>query len=207
MSYQITDISSLSVDYYPYYYCDANVWIAALKYYGIGCQNAYELPYQTFIEAIVNLNEINDPQVEKRIKNKPKIILSSLVLSEIVNAFMRNVAMKAFFGGNDEYCNYDYKRDYRDNASSDYKSQLTNLCTDILSFKDYTILLSDEFNSINPFDWITQLPTIDTDFNDLYYYKFLIDKNIPFVTHDKDFKFQDIPIITANPRLLKLRKC
>lgn len=204
MAYLISDINSFPVDEYPYYYCDANVWIAELKHYSILGADAHELPYQTFIEAVVNLNMNNDPRLAKKIKNKPKIILSSLVLSEIINAFMRNVAMRAYFGGNSEYKSFDYKRDYRDNPISDYKSQLTNLCTDISSFEDYTSLENDEFASLNPFGFISQLPSIDADFNDLYYYQYLKDKDIPFVTHDKDFKFPDIQIITANPTLLRL---
>jgi hypothetical protein len=204
MAYLISDISSFPVDNCPYYYCDANVWIAALKHYGLCGADSYELPYQTFIEAIVNLNENNDPKLVKKIKNKPKIILSSLVLSEIINSFMRNVAMKAYFGGIDEYKKYDYKKDYRDNPSSDYKNQLTNLCTDISSFEDYTILENDDFINLNPFNWITQLSSIDADFNDLYYYQYLKGKAIPFVTHDKDFKFQNLHVITANHNLLRL---
>lgn len=204
MAYLISDIRSLPVEDFPLYYCDANVWIATLKLYGNGVADSYELPYQTFVEAIVNLNENNDPQQIKKIKNKPKIILSSLVLSEIINSFMRNVAMKAYFGGNDEYKKHDYKKDYRDNPVSNYKKELTNLCTDISSFEDYTILEQDDFVNMKPYSWINQLSSLDADFNDLYYYKYLKSKGIPFVTNDKDFNFQDIPIITANPKLLKL---
>jgi hypothetical protein len=204
MSYTISDIRSFSVEDYPYYYCDANVWIAALKHYCFGSTDSYELPYQKFIADIVNLNETKDPNLIKNIKNKPKIILSSLVLSEIINSFMRNVAMKTYFGGNDEYKRHNYKKEYRDNPSSDYKRQLTNLCTDIASFEDYTKLENDDFMNLNPCNWLMQLSLIDADFNDFYYFQYLKGKNIPFVTSDKDFKFQNIPIITASKNLLGL---
>lgn len=205
MAYQIYDITAFPVDDFPYYYCDANVWITTLKYYGIGGVETYEAPYQTFIDAIVNLNTTQDSEASKRIKNRPKIILSSLVLSEIINSFMRNVAMKAFFGGGDTYKNFDFKSQYRDDPNSDYKKQLKHLCTDISSFSDYTEIQNDDFIAIDPYKWITQLHLVDADFNDYFYYQYLKGKNIPFVTHDKDFKFQDIPIITANKRLLKIK--
>ena len=204
MAYLIHDIRAFPVEDYPYYYCDANVWIAALKYYSNESENNYETPYQTFINAIVNLNEVHDPKIEKRIKNKPKIVVSSIVFSEIINAYMRNVAMRAYFGGGEEYQRFNYKKEYRDDPSTDYKSQLNNLCTDIASFSDYTILYNDEFEELNPFSIIPELPLLDSDFNDIYYYHSLKDKDIPFVTHDKDFKFPDIMIITANQLLLKI---
>lgn len=204
MAYQIYDITSFPVDEYPYYYCDANVWIAALKCYCSGSVDAYEEPYHIFIEAVVNLNEEQDSQVLKTIKHQPKIILTSLVLSEIVNSFMRNVAMKSYFMGSVQSRQPEFKKDYRDNPSSDYRRQLKNLCTDIIAFSDYTILQDDEFNKTDPYSWIGNLHTIDADFNDLYYFEFLKDKNIPFVTSDKDFKFQDVPIVTANRKLLNL---
>jgi hypothetical protein len=205
MAYLIHNIKSFAVEDYPLYFCDANVWIAALKYYGIcGGTVDYEKPYQDFISALVNLNELSDPDAIKRRKNKPKIILTCLVLSEVINSYMRNVAMKAFFGGGDELKKHDFKRDYRDNPDSDYKDQLENLCTDIIAFSDYTTLFNDDFNLIEPFTIITSLPTIDADFNDLYYYSYFKDKNIPVVTHDKDFKFKDMDIITSNRELIRL---
>jgi hypothetical protein len=205
MAYLVHNIKSFAVEDYPFYFCDANVWIAALKYYGIcGGTVDYEKPYQDFISALVNLNELSDPEAIKRRKNNPKIILTCLVLSEVINSYMRKVAMKAYFGNDVEYKNHDFKRDYRDNPVSDYKEQLKNLSTDIIAFSDYTILFNDDFSIIEPFRIITSLPTIDADFNDLYYYNYFKDKNIPVVTHDKDFKFEDIDIITSNRGLLRL---
>jgi hypothetical protein len=43
------------------------------------------------------------------------------------------------------------------------------------------------------------------DFNDFYYYYTFSDRNVVVVTHDGDFAFQDIPIITALPSLIKLQ--
>lgn len=203
MPYLIYDIKEFDPQEYPLYYCDANVWIAALKLYGIGGEEKYEIPYQNFIEAIINLNEIVDPDVAKMIKNKPKIVLTSLVLSEIINAFMRNVAMKAFFG-EDTYQKKKFKRDYRDDPNTDYKLQLRNICSDLDALRSYILLVNDSFETINPFSFLHELPNVKQDFNDLYYYHFLKEKNIPFITHDGDCNFENIKIITANKYLLGL---
>ncbi len=205
MSYLIYDIKDFPPEDSPVYYFDANIWISALKYYGIGIGNKYEVPYQSFVEALINLNEIKDPEAEKHVKNKPKIILTSLVLSEIINAFMRNVAMKAYFdklGFNHK--NFSFKNDYRDNPKSDYKSQLSNLATDLIALSDYTLLMNDEFDVIDPFSFLPDLVSLGQDFNDYYYFQFLKSKNIPYITHDKDCKFENIIIITANKELLNI---
>ena len=149
------------------------------------------------------MNETKDPEAVKRIKNRPKIILTGLLLSEIINAYMRNVAMKAFFGGDSSFKSHNFKSEYRDNPSSDYKQQIKTFTSDLDAFQDYTILMSDDFEKIHPFSFLPSLTTLSTDFNDLYYYHFLKDKGIPFVTHDKDCLFHDIPIITNQSELLK----
>lgn len=200
MAYLIHDIKKHPLDDYPFYFCDANVWIIALQYFGEEETN----PYQTFIEGIVNLNEEKDPKAIKRMNNQPKIIITSLVLSEIINAYMRNVAMKMNYGGGNEYKKYDFKSDYRDNPYSNYHQMLKDLISDLNAFSDYMILENDKFDTIKPFSFLSELLTIDADFNDLYYYQFLQGKNIPFLTNDKDCKFEDINIITANPKLLEL---
>lgn len=205
MAYQIYDITAFPVDEFPYYFCDANVWIAAMKCYCLGSVDKYEEPYQTFVEAVVNLNEERDTHALKHIKNQPKIVLTSLVLSEIINSYMRNVAMKSFFMGSVLSKPPDFKKDYRDNPSSNYRAQLKNLCTDIIAFSDYTVLWDDEFIKVDPYSWLNNLHSIDADFNDLYYYEYIKHKHIPFVTSDKDCKFPDVTIITANKELLSLK--
>lgn len=199
MGYIIHDIRSVAIDEFPLYFCDSNVWIAALRY----IPSDYEIPYQYFISGIVNLNNITEPKLEKKIKHKPKIVLNSLVLSEVINAFMRNVAMKEYYEDKPEYDLHEFKK-YRDDPASDYYAQLKSLCTDISAYSDYIVFHNDEFDTIEPFSIISVLPTLSMDFNDLYYCNLLKKKGIPIVTNDKDFKFENIEIITANRELLRL---
>ena len=202
MPYKIIDIKTVSPDTYEFYFCDANVWIATLKYFGLGNQKQYEKPYVDFFQSIITLNDTieSNPKLKKSKKNIPKIVLTSIVLSETINAYMRGIAMKAYFNGN--ITGYSFKNDYSDNLSSDYKRQFKNLISDISAFKDYTVLIDDDFLNIRPFELLNNMPS-NTDFNDFYYYKLLKDKNIPIITHDSDFLFEDIPIITNNKKLLR----
>jgi len=204
MAYLIYDIAKVIPEDYPVYFFDSNVWISGLIYYGYGSSQPFEKPYQNFIEAIINLNSAAPPSVTKRRKNQPKIIISNLLISEIINAYMRKVAMKSFFGGGETYKSKDFKRDYRNNPHSDYKPNLSDLCYNFSCFKDYTILSDGYINTINPHDIVDDLPSKLADFNDLCFYHYLKDKNIPFITHDRDFKFENLHIITANPELIRI---
>ena len=204
MPYLISDISKIIPEDYPLYFFDANVWISGLIYFGSGTALPHEKPYQDFIEAIINLHSIKEPTVVKKIKNKPKIIITNLLLSEIINAYMRNVAMKAYFGGGRTFMTMNFKSDYRDNPNSDYKKQLADLCYNISCFQDFTISPDGHINCINTHDIVNDLSPKQVDFNDLCYFHYLKGKNIPFITHDIDFKFEDIPIITARPELIKI---
>jgi hypothetical protein len=136
--------------------------------------------------------------------NQPKIVLTSLLLSEIINAYMRNVAMKSFFGGDDTYKTKDFKSEYRDNVKSDFQKQLKDLCSDIASFQDYKIIMDDDFKNIDPFSFLPTLSSTIADFNDLYYFHFFKERNIPIVTHDKDFKFENVTILTSHQALIRL---
>lgn len=203
MAYPIYPLQGYIPENHPLYFCDANVWIAILKAYGLGGVDNAEVPYRDFFEAIINLNEINDPEVAKKIKNKPKIILTSLLLSEIINTYMRKVAMKAFFGGGDTYKGLNFKDAYRDNPTSDYKKQITTFVSDFNIFLGYTVLWDDEFQNLSPENLLSLMTSLPIDFNDLYFIQQLKNKNIPIVTHDKDFLSQDLFIITDNPSLLR----
>jgi hypothetical protein len=202
MEFLIHKIDTLIPEDYPFIFCDANVWITTLKYFGSIGVDYNEQPYQDFIEAIINLNNEKDPVISKKIKNRPKIVLTSILLSEIINAYMRNVAMKAFFGGDDTYKAKNYKNDYRDNSKSDFEKKLSDLCSDICAFQDYTCLMDDSFKSINPYSFLPKLCSYHADFNDVYYFHFLLHHKMPFITHDKDCKFNDIIIGTNNKSLL-----
>ncbi len=204
MPYVIKKLPDYIPEDKPLYFCDANVWIAVLKNSGSKGTEKRDQPYIDFFDAVINLNNVSDPKVLKKIKNQPKFVLTSMLVSEIINAYMRNVAMRLFYGGGDEYKKHDFKKEYRDLTHSDYFKELKALTSDISAFKDYVILMDDDFNKINPINLFSSLKS-NFDFNDYYYYALLLGKDIPIITHDKDFSFQDIEIITTQSELLKLK--
>lgn len=203
MAYLIYDINKVTPDQFELYFFDSNCWIIALKLSYYSKEHDYELNYSNFFDAVIAMASITEPKALKKIKHKPSICFTSLLLSELINAYMRQVAMKMYFGGDETYKSYNFKNDYRSNVSSDYNTQLKKLIDDINAYKDYTIVVDDDFINIDPYSFISQLSD-SCDFNDLYYYYRLRSLNACVVTNDADFIFQDIPIITGNPKLLKL---
>lgn len=91
------DINNLNKepDKYKLYFIDANIWIAIIKYNNFNKKDIDFQPYFDFFEALVNLNSLPNKLIKKD-KYKPKIIMTSMLLSEIINAYLRNVAMPAF---------------------------------------------------------------------------------------------------------------
>lgn len=195
------NISGIAPYDFPLFFFDANVWIAILKNTKSITVKAYETPYITFLEGIISTHGITDEKALKRIKfPKPKIVLTSVLLSEIINTYTRNVAMKA-------YCYFykikmndcDFKKDYR--PKDDYQIQLKKLVDDITAFSDYCVVMDDGFTALKPFEMMKEMSN-KYDFNDYFYYHFCKKHDIPVVTHDKDFKFNDIQVFTNNKSLL-----
>lgn len=206
MPAKIEKITDVDPSDYPFYLLDSNVWIATLKSFNIG-ENALESKdraYCNFVDAIISLNEQNDPKALKKIKNQPKFIIINLLLSEVINAYLRNVAMRMYFGGGREYRTYNFKNDYRDNPSTNYNERKESLIDDFMSHSDYFEFWDDDFRKIIDADLLRQLPA-NTDYNDYYFYKFAVKQNIPVVSDDADFaipEFKELHLITNNPKIL-----
>lgn len=203
MSYLIYDIKNVNPDEFNSYFFDANCWITAIKLSKYSQEYAYEQKYADFFEAVINVASLTDQKLIKKLKHQPTISITSMLLSELINAYMRKIAMRMWFGGGDEYKKKNFKDDYRLDKNSDYNKQLKSLINDISSYKDFTKVIDDDFANIDPFTFINSL-TESCDFNDLYYYFRFSELDTCIVTDDADFLFQDIPIITGNPKLLKL---
>jgi hypothetical protein len=199
MSLIIKKIKGFDPQTYKYYFLDANVWIASLKNNKYNNADLKEKYYIDFFDAIIQLNVLSQTLPKKKI-NAPKIVMTSMLLSEIINTYLRKIAMKLFFNDN-KY--HEFKKEYRDEIYSDYDKQLKHITTDILAFKDYLHFVDDDFLNIG-FDNILCSLDKKNDFNDLYYYKLFKNKNIAIVTEDKDFCYEDIPIITDSEHLKRL---
>lgn len=201
MSYSIKDIKSTTPQPIPYFF-DANVWLIIIN--ASSTPNKDHEAYITFFDAVCTLRTTLIGM--KKNKVLPSIIASPMLISEVFNSYMRI----AFSKWKDEMVNTgklnkaeadakEYKKHYRkelhfDNAVKQFKS-------DFLAYTEY-ITLMDDVAKVDPFDILKNFPT-NTDFNDVYMYTFCYENKISFVTHDGDFLFQDVDIITNNKNLLK----
>ncbi len=201
MPFRIHDIQHTAPGSFPQYFLDANVWIAALKSMRNASTPSQDTTYVNFFDSIVQINAWIGTKHEKKFNVFPKFVMNSMLVSEIFNAYMRNVSMKAFYGPN--YASKEFKRDYR--KSSDYEVQLSLLVADLKSYQDCINIVNDMCREVDPFSVLGSMNNT-VDFNDAYYCHYLYDQKIPIVTNDGDFAFQDIDIITSNPKLLSLMK-
>lgn len=185
---------------YSHYFFDSNVWLAFLKYNHKNDKQKRFIPYIDFFEGVVQLNSISNPKVLKKVVNVPKVIMTSMLLSEIINTYLRVVAMPSFLKCKPGEGNF--KRDYRNFVHSDYDKQLKILLDDIQAYSFMYEFLSDSFIDLNPMSLINHLNR-KLDFNDLYYIKLMEKHKIAIVTDDGDFDSHNIEVLTANHNLLQ----
>jgi hypothetical protein len=195
MSYRknITRLSNSRVEPIKYF-IDANVWIYAM-------QNPYsrehwQNKYANFFFDIIDSNL--DPH--------PKIILPSLLISEIINTYLRQIALKEYkdqVGVSSD--KFDFKRNYR--PTQHYKDNLEQICDDILGYKSSIDFVSDDLMVKNP-DIILNVPSSNFDYNDYIYYCMCQNigatTSLAMITNDSDMDVSDIRILTENKTLLAL---
>ena len=210
MPYNVHDIRKFKenegVHSRPYYFFDTNAWLAYLVGSDDLKGNRGE-HYADFIEGLIILNNITDPKIIKRYRHQPKIVMSSLLLSEIHNAYSRQISYRQYLDKNKLS---DKDSPYKNFRNTDnYLKDIKLLKAKLDAAKDCIVLIDDYFNSIEPFELIENLP-ITSDFNDFYYYCWIklieSDYKISVVTDDGDFQYEDIEIITYNHDLRQLSK-
>ena len=165
------------------YFFDANIWL--YFYCPIGNHKKEIISkYSGFLK--------------RALSNDTTIYMSSLIASEIINAWLRldfNILRRK------KTVNDNYKKHYR--GSSHYLST----AKDIQAIFNNELLnistpLDDRFTEISLPDVLSELDK--TDFNDCYYHHLAKLDNLLIVTDDADFAELDtgIPILTANQKLL-----
>lgn len=177
------------------YFIDANVWLYAIQ--GDSLLSNWQKRYSDFFYNIVD--SALDPQ--------PRLLMPTLLFSEILNAYLKQIAVPEFrhLNGIGQNMPFNYKKDYR--PTQHYKDNYEKVCDDILSLKSSIIFLNDSRLMNQPPDFI-QSDVDPFDFNDFFYYLICKEhqKKHPtaIVTNDGDFKINDISIITGNQELLAL---
>jgi len=187
MAYNIRHIDNVGLQQKKYFF-DANLWIKILKP-PIHLQGR-DKKYIQFFERFKN-----NP-------NHPKVIVTSLVLSEVINRYLREVTLPKFCkkqGVKDPDKSY-YKEVYR--SSEQFQSDYISLCEDIKAYANYYELVDDGLSTdIKQKDILTSPPR-NLDFNDNYYYQLALKRSYTIVTDDKDFFVEGVEVLTYNQQLI-----
>jgi len=177
-----------------YYFIDANVWIYALQ--GDDLLKYWQKKYTNFFYDII----------DSKLEPKPKILMPSLLFSEILNTFLKQIAFSEYKLLNNPSSDFKYKPDYRNDEH--YKDNYERVCDDINGYRESILFINDESLLSDPPLYLS--PAVHPfDFNDFFYYQickeFQKTNPITIVTNDCDFQTNDIPIITINRTLLTLQ--
>lgn len=177
------------------YFVDANVWIYSLQ--NFDDLERWEAKYYHFFFDIIE--STLDPQ--------PKIILPTLLISEIVNTYLRKFAIPEYKLENGilDTIPFDFKRDYR--PTQHYTDSFEKIMDDIQSLHASIRLLDDRMVA-NDQSILFNKSIGQFDYNDYLYYSLCKELNksdrVIMLTNDGDFQVSDFEIITLNRTLLSL---
>jgi len=191
MGYNIRHIDNAGLQKRKYFF-DANLWLKILKPpFNL---TAKEEKYLNFFE---------------RFKNSPvhpKIVITSLLLSEVINRYLRDVTYTKFIkksGVSNPDKSY-YKEVYR--PSEQFRTDYISLCEDIKAYQHYYELVSDGLGTDVKQKELLTSPPHSLDFNDHYYYRLALKHQYIIVTDDKDFFVPDVEVLTYNNQLIERAK-
>lgn len=195
MPYIVKKISTQKINK-QLYFIDANVWIYVLN--NFNTKDKYKKEYCKFIENMLE-SELS-----------PKIIMCNMLLSEIINTYSRQIAFPNFTAKNPAKTNF--KQDFRN--TSDYEKEISSLLDDLKLYQPLMEFVDDNFRAITNnkgIDYAQNMPK-QSDYNDHFYIQLCLNlktttkQPLSIVTNDKDFKVQNIEVITNQKDLLKLSK-
>lgn len=205
-SYQFIDIKKYQPTPVGRYLFDANIWLLLLK--PPSELNSIEFEYSKFMDKISTLQSV---QKKSNKVEFPKIVITSLIISEVYNAYLRN-EFNNWKGDKMYEAELTKDREKIENAeklnlksdfrkSDEYLESMKIFQSDFLAFEEYMQVLDDDAENIDVIDIVKHMPA-NTDFNDYYYYVFAKKKKLAMVTNDKDYVFANLEIITNSPTLL-----
>lgn len=207
------DISTVKPTDYEYFYIDSNVWLAWLQKSRIDTLSSVPenlkvkteyFPYIDFFEELLGAHFETDNEVIKTFKfQKPKILFTSILSTEIINAYSRNVcqALYNFENPTDQITSF---KKYRITRGNHYKTELGKLLDDFSAIKDVCACVDDKFQN---FDFFNSIKGFSSryDWNDFFYLHFCRRWDSPVITHDGDFSHPDFTILTKLQRMLRRR--
>lgn len=158
---------------------DANIWFYLFATIG-NYKQQYVNKYSNFFA--------------KAIKNQSKILVSSHIISEFFNRYLRTEFKKLQNKNSNRY--NDFKKDFKPTRRhKDSMNFIKNVVQD--KILKYANTINDNFDVLDLTKLFYNLE--NHDFNDKYYAELAKYKNFKIVTNDKDFKIfgNDITIMTA----------
>lgn len=176
------------------YFADANVWIYSLQNWA-NLKPWEDKYYQFFFDI-----------VDSTLDPKPKLLLPTLLVSEITNTYLKKFAVPDFFLQNSipQGTAFDFKKQYR--PTQHYKDSFEKIMDDISSLHS-TIKYVDDRCIANAATLLNKSIGI-FDYNDYLYYNLCKElnktKRTIMLTNDGDFQVSDFEIVTLNKTLLSL---
>lgn len=178
------------------YFVDANIWIYSLQRFED--LEHWENDYYQFFFDIIDSTQ----------RPKPKVLLPTLLLSEILNTYLRKFAIPEYKQLNNiaAATQIDFKKDYR--PTQHYIDSYEKIMDDISSLHSSIEFVDDHLIAHNPCTLYNK--SIGSfDYNDYLYYSLCVELNkserIIMLTNDSDFQIEDFEIVTLNRTLLDLR--
>ena len=146
MAYNIQSIQDFTVMDRDMYFLDSNAWIWYINAQQFGDENLKDRQkhYADFISNIILLNLDTSLRTPKQIK-RPKIVITSLLLSELTNAYMRgamNAYLEEYSYTEEEKKRYNFKK-FR--KTLEFKDQYRNLLSIFQSMHSFLHFIDDEF--------------------------------------------------------------
>jgi predicted nucleic acid-binding protein len=193
MAYDIKTLRNVSVQPKKYFF-DTNVWL--LKLNEPSTLSSLQKQYIDFFDNVC----------KSTLSPKPKIIITAILLSEIVNRYLRDVGFKIYCEENNlDKNNKDlYKSNYR--KSEQFNIDYTFICGEIKDYHNYCDLQNDSFGSDITLKVLLKNPNKGLDFNDTYYYHLCLKNSFSIVTNDSDFFVEKVEVITLNSTLYEKGK-
>ena len=137
---------------------------------------------------------IYTPAFNRILKANSRIYIDVLVLSEFINRYARlewelgpspRRTFKAF------------------RSSSDFKPVAQDIAADVKIILSYCSPIESGFATLEMDNLLTEYAGGNADFNDQVITELCKSNELTLITHDSDFRTQEIPVLTANPSLLR----
>jgi predicted nucleic acid-binding protein len=187
MTNQVEDIRKKS-DYSENerFFLDTNIWIYI--YYG-------QYPYNDRY-----LKNFYTNAFEKMRANNCKIYLDAFVLSEFTKVFSHLEFNRIVPYIKRENPRLNYYKKFRE--SDEGRITIKEIVINVNKILKNAQLCDLDYSFINLQNQLIEYREISSDFNDLTYIKLCKKHKYTLVTHDGDFRNCDIPVLTANNKLL-----